>query len=166
MKQIVLTLILTIIGSIALFPKHNQEIETYDYRNQVETYTIYVDGPYNKAGNITFYQELTIGDVLNYLGRPNEPIDLTHVDLTKKIYDNMIIHIPLKNSTTKNELININTILEEDLINTKLFSETISKAIISYRNEVGFFKSVDDLINVKGIGEKTLEKVRPFIKVS
>ena len=33
-------------------------------------------------------------------------------------------------------------------------------AIIKYREEVGAFKSIDELTNVSGIGEKTLEKLR------
>ena len=36
--------------------------------------------------------------------------------------------------------------------------------IIDYRNKNGKFSSVDDLLNVKGIGEKTLEKLRNIRK--
>ena len=35
--------------------------------------------------------------------------------------------------------------------------------IIEYREKHGNFSSVDALTEVKGIGEKTLEKVKPFI---
>ncbi|MBK9664640.1 MAG: helix-hairpin-helix domain-containing protein [Gammaproteobacteria bacterium] len=38
-----------------------------------------------------------------------------------------------------------------------------AEAIVAYRNEHGPFKSVDDLVNVKGIGEKSLEKLRPQV---
>ena len=38
-----------------------------------------------------------------------------------------------------------------------------AEAIVAYRNENGPFKSVDDLVNVKGIGAKTLEQLRPMI---
>lgn len=40
-----------------------------------------------------------------------------------------------------------------------------AQRIIEYRETNGDFKSVEDLINVKGIGEKTLEKLKPFIKL-
>ena len=36
--------------------------------------------------------------------------------------------------------------------------------ILAYRKANGNFKSVDDLMNVKGIGAKTLEKIKPFLK--
>ncbi len=37
-------------------------------------------------------------------------------------------------------------------------------AILKYRKENGEFKSVDDLTNVKGIGNKKLLKMKPFLK--
>ena len=37
--------------------------------------------------------------------------------------------------------------------------------IIDYREEFGTFKSIEDLINVTGIGEKTLEKLRDYLEL-
>ncbi len=39
-------------------------------------------------------------------------------------------------------------------------------AIVSYRQSVGSFKSLDDLLNVKGIGEKTLMKIKGDMSLS
>lgn len=38
-------------------------------------------------------------------------------------------------------------------------------AIIDYRTERGGFSSIDELIEVKGIGEKTLQSLKPLIKL-
>ena len=40
-----------------------------------------------------------------------------------------------------------------------------AERIIEYRETNGGFASVEDLVNVKGIGTKTLEKLKPFIKL-
>jgi len=39
----------------------------------------------------------------------------------------------------------------------------IFEAIVAYRNENGFFKTVEDLAKVKGISDKTIEKNRKNI---
>ena len=41
-----------------------------------------------------------------------------------------------------------------------------AQAIVSYREQNGPFKSVDDLVNVAGIGQSTLEKNRSVISVN
>lgn len=40
-----------------------------------------------------------------------------------------------------------------------------AQAIISYRNQHGSFKSVDELLNVQGIGQKTLDKNRHRLSI-
>jgi len=40
-----------------------------------------------------------------------------------------------------------------------------AQAIIDYRTANGRFKSVDDLVNVQGIGVKTLDRIREFLSV-
>jgi competence protein ComEA len=41
--------------------------------------------------------------------------------------------------------------------------KTRARAIVTYRKEHGLFKNVDELLNVKGIGEKTLAANRKNI---
>ena len=62
-------------------------------------------------------------------------------------------------------LININTASSEQLITLNGIGEVKAQAIIDYREENGPFTDVGELINVKGIGEKTLEKIRDNVTV-
>ncbi|WP_163335825.1 helix-hairpin-helix domain-containing protein [Desulfopila sp. IMCC35008] len=39
-----------------------------------------------------------------------------------------------------------------------------AEAIVAYRKANGSFASIDDLVKVKGIGEKKLAKMKPFLK--
>lgn len=61
--------------------------------------------------------------------------------------------------------VNINTADEDTLCTLNGIGETKAKAIIEYRNEHGNFSSVDELLKVKGIGEKTLEKIKDYITI-
>ena len=70
-----------------------------------------------------------------------------------------------QNRTTLNKpaLLNINTATVEELQTLPNIGETTAQRIIDYRTQHGDFASVDALQNVKGIGTKTLEKLRPFV---
>jgi competence protein ComEA len=63
------------------------------------------------------------------------------------------------------KLININTASAAELAEVNGIGGAKAKAIVEYREKSGPFKSVDDLQNVKGIGEKLLARVRSQITV-
>lgn len=61
--------------------------------------------------------------------------------------------------------LNINTANIIDLLDLPKVGPVTAERIINYRNDYGPFKSVDDLLNIKGIGPKTLAKMKPLITV-
>ena len=63
----------------------------------------------------------------------------------------------------KPALLNINTATVEELQTLPNIGEATAQRIVDYRTQHGNFTSVDALQNVKGIGTKTLEKLRPFV---
>lgn len=78
-----------------------------------------------------------------------------------------------KNNTTdtktddsnKTLKININTATKEELMTLKNVGESKALAIIEYRNKNGLFKTIDDLKNVSGIGDKLFESLKENITV-
>jgi len=59
--------------------------------------------------------------------------------------------------------ININTADKETLMTLPGIGEVKAEAIIKARKK-GKFNSADDVMNVSGIGEETLKKLKPFLK--
>jgi competence protein ComEA len=62
--------------------------------------------------------------------------------------------------------INVNTATAAELATMKGIGDAKAKAIVDYRQKNGPFKTVDDLKNVSGIGDKMLSNLRPQVTVS
>jgi len=62
-------------------------------------------------------------------------------------------------------LININSAPKEDLMLLPGIGDTKAEAIIAYRSKTPFAK-IEDILNVKGIGEKTFQKLKNIICVN
>ena len=59
--------------------------------------------------------------------------------------------------------VNVNTASVYELTLLPGIGESRAKDIIAYRNEYGMFTQAEDLLKIKGIGDATLEKIRPYI---
>jgi len=59
--------------------------------------------------------------------------------------------------------VNINTATPEQLELLPGIGESRANAVVAIRKQRGGFKSVDELTEVKGIGEVALERLRPFV---
>jgi len=82
---------------------------------------------------------------------------------------NVTENTPTKTSDIEDEIsvksININTANKTDLLVLPKIGPVTAERIIHYRDDYGPFKSIDDLLNIKGIGPKTLAKMKPLITV-
>jgi competence protein ComEA len=61
--------------------------------------------------------------------------------------------------------VNLNTASKEELEAVKGIGPKKADAIIEFRTRNGWFKSVDDLKNVKGFGDKSVASMRPNLTV-
>ena len=62
-------------------------------------------------------------------------------------------------------LVNLNTASLDELDTLPEVGPVTAQAILDYRTEHGGFGSVDELLDIEGIGEKTLEKIAPHVTV-
>ena len=123
-------------------------------------------------------------DAIRLAGGLNDDADTSLINLSKQVVDQMMIVIPtLEEVHSANGFVseehNIdNTILDSssDLVSINHASlaelqtlpgigEKKALDIISYREENGGFQSLEDLKNVKGIGDCTFENLKEYIEL-
>jgi len=62
------------------------------------------------------------------------------------------------------KIVHLNSATEADLVQLPGIGPALAKRIIEHRRQIGGFKSVEQLLEVRGIGEKKLEQIRPYVR--
>jgi comEA protein len=88
----------------------------------------------------------------------------------EKLNDSLLIIAENKTSNSNKPAllktkINLNTALTADLILLPGVGEVTAEKIIEYREKTGGFKSIHQIKEIKGIGEKKFEKIKDYITV-
>lgn len=60
--------------------------------------------------------------------------------------------------------VDVNTATVEELVKVPGIGDALAQRIVEFRSKNGPFERVDDLLKVRGIGEKSLEKLRPHLR--
>ena len=71
-----------------------------------------------------------------------------------------------KSSAAPTSPININTATQAQFESLPGIGPKVAQRIVEYRQKNGQFKKVEDLMNVKGIGEKSFMKLKPMLTVA
>lgn len=86
--------------------------------------------------------------------------------LTAILLLGMLLLAPLAGEEKKpSKVVNINTAPAEELAQLPGVGQEIARRIIRHRARSGKFRTVDELLVVRGISAKKLEKLRPYVTV-
>ena len=145
---------------------------------------VHITGEVKKEGVIHLNKGDRIIDAIKEAGGETKQADLSQVNLAYELQDGQKIYIPNKNekiseyivggngNTNINSInskeetkVNINTANQSELDSLPGIGPATAQKIIEYRNQNGNFKKIEDLQNVKGIGQAKYEEIRNNIEV-
>lgn len=143
-----------------------------------------IKGSVKEPGIYSFSSEERVYDVLKRAGGLLEEADSDRINFSAKIEDQPVLYIPAvgeeppehlnqsaspegKQSTADTEpsKININTASPSELQQIPGIGSVKAQEIIRFREENGSFQKVEDLQEISGIGEKTVEKLKNFVTI-
>lgn len=159
-----------------LFPEEliNEEEQKAENREVSTTIVIDVKGAVKKPGVYTMNEGDRVVDAIEKAGGLLSEADENQLNLASLLKDEMVIYVPKKgeevtqtNVQSQNDdgKVRINSATSEELQKLQGIGPAKAEAIITYREENGPFKTVEDLLEVSGIGEKTLENIKDDIVV-
>jgi len=145
---------------------------------------VHVVGAVPRPGVYEFPKGARVRDAIQAAGGLLTDADITFINLAALLEDGQQLEIPYigggtpiappaategpavgSTSVPNGDLVNINTATLDQLDALPGIGPTIAQRIIDYRTEHGPFQSINDLMNVAGIGPTTFEKLKNLITV-
>jgi competence protein ComEA len=141
--------------------------------SQVEV-AVYVTGAVANPGVYYLPQESRVQDALEAAGGPNANADLDRVNLAERVHDEDQIYFPevgqenlpsMRAGSSGEGLININTASAAELESLPGIGPVLAQSIVDYREAHGPFGTVEEIMDVQGIGQGVFEEIRELIMV-
>ena len=144
-----------------------------------EIITVDVKGAVKQPGVYELRSNSRVHDAIHKAGGMTADANSQSVNLAQKLSDEAVIYVAKEGedvpalgssetssaSAEKTGKVHLNRATETELQTVSGIGQKRAQDIIAYRDANGPFRSVDDLKNVSGIGEKTLEKLRDAFTV-
>lgn len=148
---------------------------------------VHVIGAVPRPGLYEFAEGARVQDAIDAAGGLLSSGDTTSINLAALLEDGQQLNIPYKageepapfqtnepflpgatateEPSENSDLININTASVEELDSLPGIGPTIAQRIVDYRDENGPFQSIEDILNVSGVGPSTYDQIKDLITV-
>lgn len=148
-----------------------------DQHDEPEKIMVDVSGAVKEPKVVELPADSRVTDAIEAAGGLTDDADTVQLNQAAFLSDGEKIYVPrmgedmesspiaASDSEIYSDKVNINTATSEELQSLDGIGPVTAEKILKYRNDVGYFSSIDDIKNVSGIGDKTFENLKEYIKV-
>lgn len=158
-------------------------IEEETKNEEISIIMVHISGQVYKPGLVELESGKRLKDAVELAGGLKKEADLDKMNLAKKLLDEEKIYIPkigeelsveiqsivtestINSNSKDSSKVDINLCDKQELLSLPGIGEVIAGRIIDYR-EINKFKTIEDIKNVSGIGDKKYEGIKELIIVN
>jgi competence protein ComEA len=147
-------------------------------RDEKRKIFVHVGGAVRRPGLYALADGARVNDAVRAAGGVLEDADLDALNLAARVRDGDKILVPAEGegeggpdppgsqgAGMQGSLINLNTATAGDLENLPGIGPALAQRILDFREKNGGFRTVEDLLEVPGIGSKKFEELRDLVTV-
>lgn len=160
---------IVIVGFLVIDPKVNNNTSETTTSLNSNVYSVTVEGEVNKTGTYSLEEGSTIYDLIQAAGGVTNNADELAYYEEAIVSKGMTYYIAPKYDTSnvcnseEIEKVNINSDDASTLQNVSSITSSLATSIVSYRQENGLYSTIEDLLDVYGIGNATYKKIRNYV---
>jgi competence protein ComEA len=139
-----------------------------------DTVRVFVDGAVVSPDVYELPCGQLVKDAIEAAGGYRDDAHVGQLNLARELKDQEHLFVPMRTQTTivdaeaadvQNSIVNINVATEQQLESLPGIGPALAGRIVEHRNQLGSFKTVDQLRDVRGIGDVLIERVRDLVAV-
>jgi len=167
--------------SPAVFDEENKA-EAQKEASPKEEIVVHIKGEINKPGIYKLSRDSRLYELVEEAGGLTDRADIKNINLAIILRDQEDIYLPAIGEVVEgpqqqinqqrspqqvaNNKVRLNYASKEELKGLPGIGESIADRIIEYRNQKGSFKTIEEIKNVSGIGDKRFEDIKDRITVN
>jgi competence protein ComEA len=169
-------------GKLEQISIHRAMVEQSDQWEESEVHIVqrfYITGEVQNPGLFEFQDEICLMDAIEMAGGITDQADLQSINPARIVRNGEKIQIPSRvydstnsssqqkeirsQTSSSSKKLNINVATKEELMSLPNIGASRAQDILDYRETVGFFVCIEEIMDVPGIGPKTFAAFQDLI---
>ena len=141
-----------------------------DHTESASVLFVHVAGEVRAPGVVRLPEGARVVDAIEAAGGATHAAVLAGVNLAAEVQDGGQVVVPSRDGTTEapaggDGLVAVNTATASELEVLPGVGPVLAGRIVAHRDDHGGFETVEDLLDVSGIGEAILARLRPLVRI-